>query len=192
MMAVTPMSWRAVPCAGVVFVATAAFSVVGARGPRLADATIPKTPALFLETRRRTAQRSTRSSACFKLPPCRSVWKALPPVPSTSEGHRPVSQTVRLNGERLGAALDTIGRANPHFRWMESDGRVIVRGVPDDRGLLSQQVEHFAITNAGPRAALQALITALDPARNRTSVWTACCPHTFHRISPPSHAGDAM
>ena len=86
-----------------------------------------------------------------------------PSVPQFDFAHPPgPGQT--LTGLLLGDALDIIGRANPRMRWSEADGMVIVR-LTNPNSFLDKRIRRYAVENATPRAALEALIRILAPER---------------------------
>jgi hypothetical protein len=139
-----------------------------ARGPRLADATLPKTPALFLEipvSDASTFDLLQRVLLAANVP--FGLESAAPPSGGFPRRPTTVDRTVRLNGQKLSSALDAIVAADPHYKWAESDGRLLVRGVAGDQSWLGRKVPHIALANAPPRGALQALLSALDPDRKQ-------------------------
>lgn len=86
---------------------------------------------------------------------------AAPPIDLATLSDR----SIPLAGGRVRDALDAIAKAAPAIQWTEEDGLVVVRSVPDGEGLLDRRVLLYAVTDAGPRAALEALIQAIDAAR---------------------------
>jgi hypothetical protein len=77
---------------------------------------------------------------------------------------KPAESAVTLTGLTLGDALDTIARHCPRLRWSEQDGLIVVRMSNRD-SFLDRPVRRFALTDAPPRAALEALIRVLAPSR---------------------------
>ena len=92
------------------------------------------------------------------------AWDPAAPPIDLARGHEGV---VSLGGRRLGDALNEIVAASPNYRWSEAGSIVIVRGTAAGEGILDRRVTRFALTDAPPRPALEAVIAAFDPARPR-------------------------
>ena len=89
---------------------------------------------------------------------------ALDPSVPQFDFARPPSPNRTLTGLELGDALDIVARANPRVRWSESDGMVVVR-VTNPNSFLDKRIRRYAVENASPRIALEALIRELAPSR---------------------------
>lgn len=80
------------------------------------------------------------------------------------------SRVVRLDGMRVGEALDTITREDPRYEWTEADGRILVRAAAARGGALDARVDRFALTDVSFLEALSALVRAIDPSRPQPDV----------------------
>ena len=89
---------------------------------------------------------------------------ALDPSVPQFDFARPPSPNRTLTGLELGEALDIVTRANPRMRWSEADGMVLVRLTNRD-SFLDRRIRRYAVDNAAPRVALEALIRELAPNR---------------------------
>jgi hypothetical protein len=81
-----------------------------------------------------------------------------------SEPARAENDLVNLRGLTVGDALKKLTTLDPRYRWMESDGVIIVRPVEawsDPRNMLNYQTESFVLKDATLGEALNAVVTAI-------------------------------
>jgi hypothetical protein len=86
------------------------------------------------------------------------------------DGRGPVKVTGRtsLRGMTLRGALDTLVRFDPRYRWVESDGVIVLRPIAawENRDhFLHGSVPEFVVSNDDIAGALAAVLTALGPWR---------------------------
>lgn len=105
------------------------------------------------------------------------------------DGKGPVKVTGRtpLRGMTVREAMDTLVRADPRYRWVESDGVIVLRPIEawEKRDhFLHQSVSQFALKDEDVEGALAVVVTALRsgqvPANEASTDHT---PHADHRFS---------
>lgn len=141
-----------------------------ASAQRAADAVIPGAPtAIVLDIptdvfAAQTAMRRVLDVAGVRYGLEGPAWDPkTPPL----DFARTREDTLQLAGRRVGDALDAIVKAAPQFRWTEIDGVIVIRSSAAGQGILDREIPSFALTDAAPRTALEAVVAALDPARPR-------------------------
>src|ERR1022692_23830 len=106
------MEWRAVLPGGIALLTVALMTAPEARSARLADTTVPKTPAIFLET---PATDASTFDVLERVLRATGIPFGLESAAPPADVHRPtrtVNQTIKLNGQRLREALDAVSRVN--------------------------------------------------------------------------------
>ena len=132
---------------------------------RAADTMIPASAAIALTTPTNpvaTLNVVQRVLAAAKV----SYGLEGPPLldPPLVDLAHPPTEIADLHNMTVGAALDAIARVDPSVRWSEHDGVIVVR-LAGDRTWLDGAMSTFRVSNGDKVAALNALITAVDPAR---------------------------
>jgi hypothetical protein len=92
----------------------------------------------------------------------------LPPAPLAAplDTGRAPDRIVRLEGLRLGDALEAVVAEDPRFEWTEMGGRILVRATGlGGMSALDAPVPAFDVRNAALADAIRALATAIDPGR---------------------------
>jgi hypothetical protein len=161
-------SVRAFTVAILLCVATAgAWQAAAQAPPRLADTVIPTSSAIPLSVPsnaiaiHRTIERVLASVRV----PYGLEGPALATMPVFDFAYPPV-ETARFGGMRLGEALDAIARVDPAVRWIERDGFILVREGPANSPFLERQMPPFTFVGTDALDALDAFVTAIDPARH--------------------------
>jgi hypothetical protein len=84
-----------------------------------------------------------------------------PPVVDLAQ---PRVEVANLHGISVSAALGAIARLDPSVHWTEADGVIDVR-LTSSATWIDREMPPFSILNANSTQALEALATAIDPAR---------------------------
>jgi hypothetical protein len=135
--------------------------------PRLADAVIPTSAAIPLSVPSNAIaihQTIERVLASVSVP-YGLEGPALATVPIFDFARPPV-EVARFAGMRLGEALDAIAHVDPAVRWIERDGFILVREGPANSPFLDRQMPPFTFMGTDALDALDAVVTAIDPARH--------------------------
>ena len=111
-----------------------------------------------------------------------------PAVPLVDFG-KPVENIVVLTGLTLGDALDRLAAGNPRFHWREADGMIQARVSSAGPTLTDRRLPGFVLVNASPRAALEALIKAVAPARGTAGIMGMGRPAAGREGGPPTRVG---
>jgi hypothetical protein len=101
--------------------------------------------------------------------------EAAPEICRDEKGPVKVTGRQPLRGMTVREAMDTLVRADPRYRWVESDGVIVMRPIEawDNRDhFLNRSVSEFAFSNEDIAGALAAVMTAIGPSR-----FTAGPPH---------------
>ena len=113
---------------------------------------------------------------------------ALPVGQPSFDFAHPPDHRLTLTGLTVAQALDKVAEADPNFHWTTQAGALVGRFATGPT-LLDRKLDRFVVADASPRAALSALIAALDPARSGQGIVGMGRAPAGRADQPPSRLG---